>query len=128
MLRSEDTIATMTEGALPMAAAVAAAFPEHEAALVARPAAALAVKAAFDRVAAFLLLAVTAPVFVAIAAAVWLGSSGPIFFRQRRTGLYGREFTILKFRTMVETGNAQSEADAAWAAAEMGLPEPELPP
>src|SRR5947207_279312 len=131
MLRSEETIATMTDGALPIVAAAArpaATFPDHEVALDDRPAAALAVKAVFDRVFAFVLLALMSPVFVAIALAVWLGSAGPVFYRQRRTGLHGCDFTILKFRTMVDTGRDQGEADAAWAAAEMGLPEPELTP
>src|SRR5438552_8472279 len=129
MLRSEDTIATMTDGALPIAAAAArpaAAFPDHEAALGRRLAAALAVKAVLDRLAAFLLLVLMAPVFLAIAAAVGLGSAGPVFYRQRRTGLHGREFTILKFRTMVDTGGDKHDA-AAWAAAEMGLPPPAAP-
>ncbi len=35
--------------------------------------------------------------------ALWLklGSPGPVFFRQQRSGLNGRPFTMLKFRTMV---------------------------
>jgi lipopolysaccharide/colanic/teichoic acid biosynthesis glycosyltransferase len=35
-----------------------------------------------------------------VAAAVRLDSPGPVLFRQRRTGLNGRRFTLLKFRTM----------------------------
>jgi putative colanic acid biosynthesis UDP-glucose lipid carrier transferase len=41
-----------------------------------------------------------APVMVAIALAVHWTSPGPIFFRQRRYGLSGKEIYILKFRTM----------------------------
>lgn len=38
-----------------------------------------------------------------IALAVWIrrDSPGPALFRQRRVGLHGREFDVLKFRTMV---------------------------
>lgn len=50
-------------------------------------------------VSAFVLLLLL-PAFSAVALAVALDSRGPIFFRQRRTGLNGQIFTILKFRTM----------------------------
>jgi putative colanic acid biosynthesis UDP-glucose lipid carrier transferase len=42
----------------------------------------------------------SSPLFVIIALGVKLSSPGPIFFHQRRIGLHGKEFTILKFRTM----------------------------
>jgi lipopolysaccharide/colanic/teichoic acid biosynthesis glycosyltransferase len=32
---------------------------------------------------------------------IWTGDRGPIFYRQKRAGKNGKEFTILKFRTMV---------------------------
>ena len=40
------------------------------------------------------------PLLGAIALAVRLTSTGPVLFRQRRMGLGGKEFTVLKFRTM----------------------------
>ena len=59
------------------------------------------VKKAFDRiVAAFALLAVL-PILMLIAAAIKIGMPGPVFFRQVRVGRGGREFQVVKFRTMV---------------------------
>jgi putative polysaccharide export protein (PEP-CTERM system associated) len=51
-------------------------------------------------VVALVALCVTAPLLAVVALAVRLSSPGPIFFRQRRIGLYGRPFTLIKFRTM----------------------------
>jgi lipopolysaccharide/colanic/teichoic acid biosynthesis glycosyltransferase len=50
---------------------------------------------------AALLIVVLLPL-LAIAVAIKLTSRGPVFFRQRRLGLRGREILFLKFRTMVE--------------------------
>ena len=47
-----------------------------------------------------LALVVLAPVMVLSALAIRLDSPGPVLFRQMREGFNGREFTILKFRTM----------------------------
>jgi exopolysaccharide biosynthesis polyprenyl glycosylphosphotransferase len=58
-------------------------------------------KRAFDLVAATGLVVVLSPLLLAIAAAVKLSSPGPVLFRQTRIGRYGREFQVLKFRTMV---------------------------
>ncbi|MBA2515377.1 MAG: sugar transferase [Solirubrobacterales bacterium] len=41
-----------------------------------------------------------APLFLVIALAVKLGSPGPVFFSQQRIGRDGREFGLLKFRSM----------------------------
>jgi exopolysaccharide biosynthesis polyprenyl glycosylphosphotransferase len=59
-----------------------------------------AVKHAFDRVIAGLTLIALAPVMIAIAVAVKLSSPGPVLFRQRRIGRDGRDFELLKFRSM----------------------------
>ena len=53
-----------------------------------------------DAAAAGLGLAVTSPVLAAAAVAIKLGGGGPIFYRQRRVGLNGQEFELLKLRTM----------------------------
>ena len=57
-------------------------------------------KAIEDRVLALLILLLIAPGMLAIAAGVKLTSRGPVFFRQKRHGLNGREFEVLKFRSM----------------------------
>jgi exopolysaccharide biosynthesis polyprenyl glycosylphosphotransferase len=61
----------------------------------------VAVKTVVDRLAALLGLLVLSPLLVAIALAVRLTSTGPVIFRQVRTGRDGKPFTMLKFRTMV---------------------------
>ncbi len=59
-------------------------------------------KPLFDRIVALLALIVLTPVLLAIALAVRLDSPGPIIYRQKRVGQAGREFTMYKFRTMVD--------------------------
>src|SRR5688572_23576563 len=50
------------------------------------------------------------PLFLLIAIAIKLTSPGPIFFRQKRSGLNGKPFTMLKFRSMV-TNAEQRKAE-----------------
>jgi lipopolysaccharide/colanic/teichoic acid biosynthesis glycosyltransferase len=57
-------------------------------------------KRLIDVLGAATLLFVLAPVLLLSALAVRLSSPGPMLFRQRRLGLYGAHFTLLKFRTM----------------------------
>jgi putative colanic acid biosynthesis UDP-glucose lipid carrier transferase len=57
-------------------------------------------KPLFDRMFAAAALMLLSPLMVMLAVAVKLSSPGPVFFRQRRKGMDGREFTILKFRSM----------------------------
>lgn len=59
-----------------------------------------------------LLLCLTLPVWALTALAIRLESAGPVFFRQRRTGLFNQEFEIIKFRSMRQ----DAEKDGAkWA-------------
>ena len=51
---------------------------------------------------ATLALIVLSPLLLGAAIAIKLGSRGPVFYRQRRVGLNGEEFEMLKLRTMVE--------------------------
>ena len=69
-------------------------------------------KQALDFVGALALLVFFSPVLLAAALAVKLTSSGPVLFRQQRSGLNGRPFTMLKFRTMV-TDAEQLKAELA---------------
>ena len=46
-------------------------------------------------------LLLTSPVLAVAALAIKLDDRGPVFYRQRRVGLHGREFELLKLRTMV---------------------------
>ena len=53
-----------------------------------------------DATLAGIALAVASPVLAAAGAAIKLQDAGPIFYRQRRVGLNGEEFELLKLRTM----------------------------
>jgi lipopolysaccharide/colanic/teichoic acid biosynthesis glycosyltransferase len=57
---------------------------------------------AFDIAIALIALLILSPVLLVAAIAIELGSRGPILYRQRRVGLAGAEFEMLKLRTMVE--------------------------
>lgn len=59
-----------------------------------------AVKRAVDVVVAAIALLVLSPLMALIAAAILVTMGTPVLFRHRRLGLGGREFTLLKFRTM----------------------------
>jgi len=54
-------------------------------------------------------LVLLAPLFVLIALAIKLDSSGPVFFVHPRVGLGGRRFRLIKFRTMRPATGATSE-------------------
>lgn len=60
------------------------------------------VRRGLDIFVSFFGLLFLAPLFIWIAARIKKDSPGPVFFRGRRSGLHGREFGILKFRTMYE--------------------------
>jgi exopolysaccharide biosynthesis polyprenyl glycosylphosphotransferase len=67
----------------------------------------LLVKRAVDLVGASLLLLLASPVLAIAAIAIKLGDGGPVLFRQVRVGHHGREFTLLKLRTMVPDAEAR---------------------
>ena len=59
------------------------------------------IKRIFDLICATLGLIALSLVLIGIAIKIKAGSDGPVFFKQIRVGEKGREFEILKFRTMV---------------------------
>ena len=65
-------------------------------------------KRVLDILAALLVLVVGLPVWILIALIIKLTSQGPVIYRQRRVGQYGRHFTILKFRTMAQDAEADT--------------------
>src|SRR5262245_46994008 len=60
-----------------------------------------ALKRPLDILISSTMLLFSAPVSLLIAAAIKLEDGGPIFYRQRRWGRFGKPFTVLKFRTMI---------------------------
>jgi exopolysaccharide biosynthesis polyprenyl glycosylphosphotransferase len=77
-------------------------------------------KQGFDFVGALLAVTVLSPLFALIALSIKLTSPGPILFRQERSGLNGRPFTMLKFRSMVS--DAEQRRHELQALNEMGGP------
>jgi Undecaprenyl-phosphate glucose phosphotransferase len=71
------------------------------------------VKRALDLAISAAALAALAPLYALIAAAIRLSDGGPVLYRQRRMGLDGRPFDILKFRSMVV--GAEEESGPTWA-------------
>lgn len=67
---------------------------EHGAAVIA--------KRIIDFVVASLGLVILLPLMLFSAIAIKFTSPGPVFYRQVRCGLYGRRFTLMKFRTMID--------------------------
>jgi len=62
----------------------------------------LAIKRLIDIVFGTVALIVLSPLFFWMALAIKMTSKGPVFFRQKRIGQYGKPFVFLKFRSMFE--------------------------
>ncbi len=58
-------------------------------------------------------LVMASPLMLVIGIAIKLGSPGPVLYRQRRVGLQGRCFEMLKFRSMDQ--NAELDGGPRWA-------------
>jgi len=70
-------------------------------------------KRTFDLVLGAVVLTVCSPLFLIIWLAIRLDSRGPVFFVQKRVGLDGNGFSIVKFRSMVP--DAEKETGPVWA-------------
>ncbi len=73
-------------------------------------------KRALDVALSVLLLALSAPLMLAIAAAIRLASPGPVLYTQERVGKDGVSFRICKFRTMVP--EAEKGTGPVWSPGE----------
>lgn len=59
----------------------------------------------FDRMFSIIALIILSPLILIIGILIKLDSDGPVFFKQTRTGKNGKNFELLKFRTMVKDNN-----------------------
>lgn len=71
------------------------------------------IKAIEDRILSAIILLLISPLLFMIAVAVKFSSPGPILYRQKRVSWNGKEFEMLKFRTMPV--NAESATGPVWA-------------
>jgi lipopolysaccharide/colanic/teichoic acid biosynthesis glycosyltransferase len=60
------------------------------------------IRRAIDIVVSACALVASAPILALAALAIRVETPGPVFYRQRRSGLHGREFDVVKLRTMVD--------------------------
>ncbi len=68
------------------------------------------VKRAIDIVGSLFLIALTLPVMLFAMVGVYFSSPGPIFLTQKRVGRMGKQFTMLKFRSMY----VNAKSDTGW--------------
>lgn len=78
-------------------------------------------KRLFDILFSAVALLLLSPALLGIAVAVGLGSKGGVFFRQVRVGRDGREFRLLKFRTMRPDSEAKGQIT-------VGITDPRITP
>jgi sugar transferase (PEP-CTERM system associated) len=67
----------------------------------------------FDIVVSMVLLAFSWPVMLFAALAILIEDGRPVLYKQMRVGMFGKEFELLKFRSM--TKDAESDGGARWA-------------
>lgn len=67
-------------------------------------------KRMMDLFASIVLVVLASPAMLVLAALVKFTSRGPVIYRQKRVGRHGREFEMLKFRSMVADADAQLQS------------------
>lgn len=70
-------------------------------------------KRVMDMVIAVMALFVLSPFLALIALFIKVDNPGPVFYRQKRVGLRGKEFMLYKFRSMIH--NAEKHTGPVWA-------------
>ena len=70
-------------------------------------------KRVMDMIIAVTALFVLSPLLALIALFIKVDNPGPVFYRQKRVGLRGKEFMLYKFRSMIH--NAEKHTGPVWA-------------
>ena len=70
-----------------------------------------ALQAIIEPVLAIILLVVLSPIYLALAITIRATSAGPAVFKQTRSGQYGKEFTMYKFRSMTHNHKPKDALD-----------------
>ncbi|MGD8307484.1 MAG: sugar transferase [Ignavibacteria bacterium] len=70
-------------------------------------------KRIMDIIISFIILVISIPVMIISMIAIKLDSEGPVFFKQKRSGVDGKEFTIIKFRSMFK--DAEKHTGPIWS-------------
>ncbi len=65
-------------------------------------------KRAFDIVFSSMVLCIAAPLILVVAVAIKIESRGPVFYKPIRCGRRGTQFTLYKFRSMIENDDVKS--------------------
>jgi lipopolysaccharide/colanic/teichoic acid biosynthesis glycosyltransferase len=69
------------------------------------------IKRVMDIIGSLVALLLLSPLFLLVAAAIKFTSRGPVLFRQRRIGQYGKPFSFLKFRSMRVNNDAREHRE-----------------
>ena len=70
------------------------------------------IKRIFDFSSSLLGLVILFPLLILISFAIKIGSSGPILFSQKRVGKDGKQFILIKFRSMMINQESNNTATA----------------
>ena len=71
------------------------------------------IKRILDNVLSLLILFAASPIMLITVVAIKLDGDGPVLYRQRRVGKEGKEFELIKFRSMIK--DAEKETGPVWA-------------